>query len=208
MNMIVHGASFSLSAAMVEVLSYCRSLAKAYYNDCIIFSKGRSPHLAYFKKLLEKFSLYGLHINLLKRQFMKSNIVFLGHILSGQWISPEVVRLRGCEFFTPTCASEDKSFLEMASFLRKFVPDFSLHLLKKDKEFVWAVVCQKRFDDVKVKLKPPERLILCLIGLLLYSLTPLGSCWLNNRVITCTLLCSEVVFCLTLRDDMLQVTSN
>ena len=72
---------------------------------------------------------------------------------------PRLVRFRGCEFFTPTCASEDKSFLGMASFLRKFVPDFSLHLLKKDKDFVWAVVCQKRFDDVKVKLKPPERLI-------------------------------------------------
>ena len=29
-------ASFSLAAAMVEILSDCRSFARAYYDDCII----------------------------------------------------------------------------------------------------------------------------------------------------------------------------
>ena len=162
----LHGASFSLAAAMVEVLSDCRNFAKAYYDDCIIFSKGRSAHLTHLEKLLEKFNLYGLHINLLKSQFMQSDVIFLGHILSGQGIFPEVGKVEEVvNFFTPTCASEVKSFLGMASFFRKFVPNFSLHaaplfdLLKKDKEFVWSVVCQKSFDYVKAKLKAPELLV-------------------------------------------------
>ena len=101
----LHGASFSLAAAMVEVLSDCRDFARAYYDDCIIFSKGKSAHLTHLKKLLEKFNLYGLHINLLKSQFMQSDVIFLGHILSGQGIFPEVGKVEEVvNFFTPTCA--------------------------------------------------------------------------------------------------------
>ena len=61
MSFGLHGASFSLAAAMVEVLSDCRSFAKAYYDDCITFSKGRPAHLADLEKLFERFNFYGLH---------------------------------------------------------------------------------------------------------------------------------------------------
>ena len=50
-----HGVSFSLAAAMVEILSDCRSFARAYY-DCIVASRGRGNNIykiqrKYFRNL-------------------------------------------------------------------------------------------------------------------------------------------------------------
>ena len=41
----LYGTSFSLAAAMVEILSGCRSFARAFNDDCIIASRGREQHL-------------------------------------------------------------------------------------------------------------------------------------------------------------------
>ena len=60
----LHGASFSLAAAMVEILSDCRSFARAYYDHCIVASRGREQHLQHLEKLFQKFSSYCLHINI------------------------------------------------------------------------------------------------------------------------------------------------
>ena len=75
----LHGASFTLAAAMVEILSDYRSFARAYYDDYIVASRGEQ-HLQHLEKIFQKFSSYCLHINLLKSQIMKRNIKFLGHI--------------------------------------------------------------------------------------------------------------------------------
>ena len=151
---------------MVEVLSDFRSFAKAYYDGCITFSKGRPAHLADLEKLLERFNFYSLHINLLKSQFMQSKVTFLGHVLSEEGISPEASNVdKVVKFSTPSCVSDVKSFLGMASFFRKFIPDFSVHaaplfdLLKKNKEFLWSDVCENSFNYIKAKLKAPEILV-------------------------------------------------
>ena len=82
----LHGASFSLGAAMVEILSDCRSFARAYYDDCIGASRGRKQHLKQLEKIFQKFSSYCSHINLFKS---KRNVIFLGHIVSNKGIFPE-----------------------------------------------------------------------------------------------------------------------
>ena len=79
-----HGVSFSLAAAMVEILSDCRSFARAYYDDCIVAFRGREQYLQHLEKIFQKFRSYYLHINLLKSQIMKRKVIFLGHILSNK----------------------------------------------------------------------------------------------------------------------------
>ena len=77
----LHGASFTLAAAMVEILSDYRSFPRAYYDDYIVASRGEQ-HLQHLEKIFQKFSSYCLHINLLKSQIMKRNVIFLSHIVS------------------------------------------------------------------------------------------------------------------------------
>ena len=68
-------------------------------------------------------------------------------------------------FFTPSCASDVKSFLGMAFFFRKFIPSFSLYavclfdLLNKGRNFVWSDECRKSFDYIKAKLRDPALLV-------------------------------------------------
>ena len=80
---------------------------------------------------------------------MQSKVTFLGHVLSEEGISPEASNVDEVEkISTPSCASDVKSFLGMATFFRKFMPDFSVHavplfdLLKENKEFLWSDVCE------------------------------------------------------------------
>ena len=52
---------------------------------------------------------------------MKRSVIFLGHIVSDKGIFPEVSKVdEVVNFFTPSCGSDVKSFLVMASFFRKF----------------------------------------------------------------------------------------
>ena len=110
----VVGASFSLSAAMVEILSDYRSFVRAYYDDCIIASRGREQHLQHLEKIFQKFSCYCLHINLLKSQIMKRSVIFLGHIVSDKGIFPEASKVdEVVNFFTKeNRKSKSKLFME------------------------------------------------------------------------------------------------
>ena len=114
---------------MVEILSDCRSFARAYDDDCIVASRGRERHLQNLEKIFQKFSSNCLHINLLKSQILK-HVIFLGHIVSNKGIFPEAPKVdEAVNFFTLSCASDVKSFLGMASFFRKFIPSFSVCML-------------------------------------------------------------------------------
>ena len=63
-------------------------------------------------------------------------------------------------FFTCSCASDVKSFLGIASFFIKFMPNSCLFdLLKKGRNFVWSDDCQKSFDYIKAKLRDPALLV-------------------------------------------------
>ena len=142
----LRGASF-LTVVMVEILSDCRSFVRAYYYDCIIASRGREQHSQHLEKIFQKFSFYCLHINLLKSQIMKRSVIFLGHTVSDKGISPETSKVdEVVNFFTPSCASDVKSFLGVASFFRKCIPSFSVYaaclfdLLKKGRNFVSSLI--------------------------------------------------------------------
>ena len=143
----LRGASFSLIVAVVENLFDCRSFVRAYYYDCIIASRGREQHSQHLEKIFQKFSFYCLHINLLKSQIMKRSVIFLGHTVSDKWIYPEASKVdEVVNFFTPSCASDVKSFLGVASFFRKCIPSFSVYasclfdLLKKGRNFVSSLI--------------------------------------------------------------------
>ena len=58
-----------------------------------------------------------------------------------------------------------RSFLEMCSFYKKFVPDYSdlvaplFELSHKNTKFIWSEECNKNFELLKGKLQKPPVLI-------------------------------------------------
>ena len=72
----LHGASFSLTAAMSSVLEDCKEFCGIYYDDSIIFSCDIGSHLEHLKIVFGKFADFGLLVNLGKFQFIQESVTF------------------------------------------------------------------------------------------------------------------------------------
>ena len=94
-----------------------------------------------------------------KCDFFKSEIHYLGHLISPEGISPLPNKLDSIKHMpVPNSAKEIKQFLGLTGYYRKFVPRFAdisrplTTLTKKDVNFEWTSACQKSFELLKEAL--------------------------------------------------------
>jgi hypothetical protein len=102
-----------------------------------------------------------LTVNLVKSDFCKATVTFLGHVVGQGQVKPvdaKVVAIT--KFPKPETKRQLMRFLGMAGFYRKFCKNFSLIsaaltnlLKKKDTKFVWNDKCDKSFEQLKAILK-------------------------------------------------------
>ena len=86
----------------------------------------------------------------------QTEVLFLGHIFSNEGISCDPSKVDTVKNWpSPTCTTHVSSILGLASYYRKFIPNFSevasplTELTKKAKKFAWNENCQKSFDKLK-----------------------------------------------------------
>ena len=135
------------------------SFAMTYFDDIIIFSENELQHLKHLEVVFSQLREAGLKMKCSKCDFFKSEIHYLGHLISPQGISPLPNKL-DCIKHMPALKDmkEIKQFLGLTGFYRKFVPRFAdisrplTTLTKKDKKFEWTPACQKSFDLLKETL--------------------------------------------------------
>ena len=130
--------------------------AMTYLDDIIIFSKNESQHLEHLETVFSCLREAGLKMKWSKCDFFKSEIHYLGHLISPEGISPLPNKLDCIQHMpAPKNAKEIKQFLGLTSYYRKFVPRFAdisrplTTLTKKVKKFKWIPACQKSFDLLK-----------------------------------------------------------
>ena len=126
--------------------------AMTYLDDIIIFSENKSQHLEHLREA-------GLKMKRSKCDFFKSEIHYLGHLISPEGIRPLPNKLDCIQHMpVPKNMKEIKQFLGLTGYYRKFVPRFAdisrplTTLTKKDKKFEWTPACQKSFDLLKETL--------------------------------------------------------
>ena len=83
-------------------------------------------------------------------------ISFLGHILSAEGVSVDPGKVEDIlNWKPPTTVHQVRSFMGMAGYYRRFIPDFSriskpiTELLKNSVKFVWSPDCEKAFQTLK-----------------------------------------------------------
>ena len=133
--------------------------AMTYLDDIIIFSQDELQHLEHLEIVFSHLREAGLKMKHSKYDFFKSEIHYLGHLISPEGISSLPNKLDSIKHMpVPNSTKEIKQFLGLTGYYRKFVPRFAdisrplTTLTKKDAKFKWTSACQKSFELLKEAL--------------------------------------------------------
>ena len=133
--------------------------AMTYLDNIIIFSQDELQHLEHLEIVFSCLWEAGLKMKCSKCDFFKSEIHYLGHLISPEGISPLPNKLDSIRHMpVPNSVKEIKQFLGLTGYYRKFVPRFAdisrplTTLTKKDAKCEWTSACQKSFELLKEAL--------------------------------------------------------
>ena len=141
-----------------EVLSGL-TFAFGYLDDILIFSPNMETHLKHLRILFERLRSADLKLKEVKCNFLKKHIQYLGHIISGEGITPVPEKLGSIQkMLPPRNPKEVKQFLGLIGYYRKLVPQFSDFarplnaLTRKNTTYKWTQICQEFFNLLKTSL--------------------------------------------------------
>lgn len=138
--------------------------AFGYIDDICVASTTADEHQEHLRKIFNRLREYGLTINVAKCRLGKSEIKFLGHLVTDSGIKPLPEKVTAIQNFeTPKLAKELKSFLAMINFYRRFIPGavksqqilqkMIVGNIKKDKTpLIWSPETITAFDTCKNEL--------------------------------------------------------
>ena len=133
---------------------------EGYIDDVVIFSDNWSDHIRQIERFFQIMREAKLTINLMKSEFGKATVKYLGHIVGQGQVRPLDAKIQTIvKYPIPTSRKELARFLGMAGYYRNFCLNFSdiaaplTNLLSKKVKFVWTDDCQLAFDKVKLLLQ-------------------------------------------------------
>ena len=133
---------------------------EGYIDDVVIYSDNWSDHIRQIKRFFQIMREAKLTINLMKSEFGKATVKYLGHIVGQGQVRHLDAKIQTiAKFPIPTSRKELARFLGMAGYYRSFCLNFSeiaaplTNLLSKKVKFVWTDDCQLAFDKVKLLLQ-------------------------------------------------------
>ena len=143
---------------LIEVVlaGLAREGCLVYIDDILVIGKTWDEHLANLEKVMDCFRAAGLRLKPKKCKFTLPEVEYLGHVVSADGVRTDpkkTVAVR--EFSTPVNVKTLHSFLDLASYYRRFVPNFSkvaspsFTLTKKDAQFIWTPQCRLTFNKLK-----------------------------------------------------------
>jgi hypothetical protein len=159
--------SFGLTnahAAFMEAMNrmlheFLDDFVVVFLDDILIYSKTEEEHERHLRIVLSALRKNQFYGKLKKCAFWLSEVAFLGHVISQQGIAVDPKNVATVvEWKRPSSVSEIRSFLGLAGYYRRFVPNFSsiakplTRLLEKGVLFVWSSDCEVSYQTLKNKL--------------------------------------------------------
>ena len=96
-----------------------------YLDDICIFTSNIDEMLDRIGLVLDQLKNFNMKIKPKKSFFFQSKIIFLGHVLSKEGISPNLEKVKKVKNWPmPKSAKEVHSFLGLASYYRRSIPQF------------------------------------------------------------------------------------
>ena len=127
-----------------------------YMDDILIYSKTREEHLSHVDEILTLLEKNEYYVKYKKCDFMKTEVKFLGHIISpdGLKVDPDKISTVK-QWKPPTDKSSIRSLLGFGNYFRKFIYKYSEMVLPLTQlthskiATVWTPECQKAFENLK-----------------------------------------------------------
>ena len=138
--------------------------AFAYADDILVASSDLEGHERHLRIVLQRLKEYALRLHLSKCNFGKSELGFLGYLVTSEGFEPASDRVKAItEFPRPQPIKELRRFLGMANFYRRSLPHtaevqapLNRYLegsCKNDERQVeWTHGAEATFDQVKIDL--------------------------------------------------------
>ena len=133
-----------------------------YLDDIIIYSKTPEEHVKRLEAVFKKLSKAGLKLKLSKCQFFKSEITYLGHIVSNEGIATDPKKIKVIQLWPrPETVTQVRKFTRLTNYYRKFIHNYAkvakpLHQLVsgenaklKRTSVTWTVECEESFKKLK-----------------------------------------------------------
>ena len=137
-----------------------------YLDDILIYSKNMDDHIKHVRQVLATLEENHLSAKVSKCEFHKSEVDFLGHVISGDGVRTDPKKIASLkEWPIPSNLKEVQSFLGFCNYYRRFVKNFATiarplnNLTKKNVKFDFNNECNDSFDKLKDSLCSSEVLI-------------------------------------------------
>ena len=149
----------AIKRALRKIVNREGSMVMAYIDDIVIATETVEDHMVRLREVLECLREAGFKMRVAKCDFMKSEIKYLGRVVSAEGIKPDpkaVAKLRDWE--VPRNKTEMQSFLGFANYYREFIPWHAklvapLHAITGlGATFAWGDEQQQAFNAVKLAL--------------------------------------------------------
>lgn len=134
-----------------------------YLDDIIVFGKNLREHNRNLMEVFERLREVNLKIHPGKCSFLKTEVLYLGHLISDKGILPDPTKSEVMKNYPqPKNADEVRRFVAFANYYRKFIQNFAAitcplnKLLRKDIPFVFDKDCVSSFETLRKLLASPE----------------------------------------------------
>jgi len=130
-----------------------------FIDDILIYSKNEEDHANELRVVLQRLRDHRLYAKFSNCEFWLYSVKFLGHTISCEGISVDPSKVQEVmDWKPPTSVHQIRSFLGLAGYYRRFIPDFSriakpmTELFKKRVKFVWDDKCEEAFHTLRAQL--------------------------------------------------------